>query len=373
MRINLRTPAGAPQAQGLPASLLLTAKLAFPAVRAPLVPRPRLTDRLKLQAAQPFLLAVAPAGWGKTSLIRAWVAQQAAEDHAFAWISLDPGDNDPTRFLLYLTAALDRAHPGLGDEAACLLLSPQPAPPEVVLTLLLNAISALERPLTLVLDDYHLIEAAPVHAALAFLIEHLPPTLHLALASRTDPPLPLSRLRARGQLLEIRADDLRFTPVEAETFLNRVMGLRLDADSAARLAAKTEGWIAGLQLAALSLQGQEDPTEFVASFTGSHRYIVDYLFEEVLARQSADVQRFLMETSILNRLCGPLCDALQGHSGGQAMLERLEANNLFLAALDEERRWYRYHPLLADALRARLAQEGAERVAELHGHAAAWH
>ncbi|HLK57150.1 MAG TPA: hypothetical protein VKU00_11325, partial [Chthonomonadaceae bacterium] len=361
------------QPESLPARPLLTTKLAIPTMRAGQVARARLTDRLDLSTPQRLLLVEAPAGWGKTSLLSEWIARQANGPRSIAWVSLDPGDNDPMRFLLYLTAACGRAHPGLGEAAHALLLSPQPAPPDVVLTQLLNEIGGLDHPLTIVLDDYHMIEEASVHEAATFLLEHLPPCVHLVLATRTDPPLPLPRMRARGQLLDIRTDDLRFTQDEAAAFLNQVMGLNLNADSVAHLEARTEGWIAGLQLAALSLQGREDLPAYIAAFTGSNRFIVDYLFDEVLARQPEALQTSLMETAILNRLCAPLCEAVTGQSGGQALLERLEADNLFISPLDDARRWYRYHPLFADVLRARLAEWGEARVMELHARASAWY
>jgi LuxR family maltose regulon positive regulatory protein len=316
---------------------------------------------------------VAPAGWGKTTLISEWIARQSNDPGSRVWVSLDAADNDPNRFLLYLSAALDTAYPGLGESARSLLLSPQPVTSEVVLTILLNEISALEHSLTVVLDDYHLIEAASVHAAVTFLLEHLPPSLYLLIATRLDPPLPLSSMRARGQLVEIRAKDLRFTYEDAAAFLNSAMGLNLNAKAIASLEERTEGWIAGLQLAALSLKGKEDPSEFIESFTGSNRYIVDYLFDEVLGRQPEEVQTFLVETSILNRMCGSLCDALLEREGSQLFLEMLEARNLFLIPLDEERGWYRYHHLFADVLRARLARQGRERVGELHLRASAWY
>jgi LuxR family transcriptional regulator, maltose regulon positive regulatory protein len=350
--------------------LLLTTKLSIPAPCAGLVSRPRLTERL--EQASRLALVVAPAGWGKSSVVSEWCAQSAKEASSVAWVSLDASDNDPVRFLLYIAAACDTLQPGLGETTRSLLQSPQPPSPETVLTILLNEISALDRSLTLVLDDYHLIENQAVHQALTFLLDHLPPNLRLLLTTRVDPPLPLSRMRVRGQLTELRASDLRFTHEEAAAFLNQAMRLKLDTEAVSRLEARTEGWIAGLQLAALSLQGRANPSEFLDSFTGSNRYIVDYLFDEVLSRQPEPVQTFLQETSILNRLCGPLCEAVTEQSGGQALLEQLEACNLFLIPLDEERRWYRYHHLFGDVLQARLVQQGGERAGELHGRAASW-
>lgn len=354
----------------LPVPLLAT-KLSSPAPRVGLVQRPRLTQRF--QQDYRLALVVAPAGWGKSSVVSDWCSQQPESPRSVAWLSLDVGDNDPTRFLLYLSAAFDTMQAGSGKATRVLLQSPQPIHPENALTVLLNEVGTINRPLTLVLDDYHLIEAQAVHNALTFLLDHMPPTVRLILTTRADPPLSLSRLRVRGQLIELRANDLRFTQEEAADFLNQSMGLHLDTAAVARLEARTEGWIAGLQLAALSLQGRADPSEFLDSFTGSNRYIVDYLFDEVLANQPDAVQTFLMETAVLNRLCGPLCEAVTGQAEGQKRLESLETSNLFLIPLDEERRWYRYHQLFADVLQARLAQQGKERVAELHRRAAVWY
>lgn len=348
---------------------LLDTKLSIPRPRAGLVHRSRLTERLNQECH--LILVVASAGWGKSSVVCDWCAQQA--DNSVAWLSIDTGDNDPTRFLLYLAAACSKVRPGLGDTTRSLLQSPQPASVESALTILLNEINTLDRALTIVLDDYHLIESQAIHDAITFLLDHQPPTLRLIIASRVDPPLPLSRLRVRGQLRELRASDLRFTQEEAALFLNRSMGLKLDAVAVERLEARTEGWIAGLQLAALSLEGRTDPTAFLDSFTGSNRYIVDYLFDEVLANQSEVVQNFLMETALLNRLCGPLCEAVTGQTHGQGLLEQLEAGNLFLIPLDEERKWYRYHHLFEDVLQARLALQGKERISELHRRAAVWY
>jgi LuxR family maltose regulon positive regulatory protein len=362
----------APRPKRLQVPILAT-KLAIPSLRPGFVGRPRLGDRLSQCPPQALVLIAAPAGWGKTSLLSQWCARTTEDALRTAWVSLDAGDNDPTRFLLYVAAAMENAQqPGLGEAVRGMLQSPTRPPMQAILTALLNEIDALKETRTLVLDDYHVIEAQPVHDALAFLIDHLPPTLRLVIATRMDPPLPLSRLRARDQLVELRASDLRFTEDEASAFLNQVMGLHLDAQAVSRLESRTEGWIAGLQLAALSLKGREDAAAFLDSFTGSHRYIMDYLFDEVLARQPEGVREFLTQTSVLNRLCGPLCEAVTGQPGGQATLERLEAANVFLIPLDAERRWYRYHNLFADVLRARLAQEPEGRAAELHRRAAEW-
>ena len=299
-----------------------------------------------------------------------------------AWLSLDEGDNDPIRFLTYLVAALQTIAADIGAGVLAALQSPQPPPAESLLTALINEITTIPESFVLVLDDYHLIDAKSVDEALTFLVEHLPPQMHLVIATREDPQLPLARLRVRGQLTELRAADLRFTPAEAAEFLNQVMGLNLSAEDIAALETRTEGWIAGLQLAALSMQGHQDTTSFIKSFTGSHHFVLDYLMEEVLGQQSESVQTFLLRTSILDRLCGPLCDAvlLDPSASGQETLEYLEHVNLFIVPLDDERRWYRYHHLFADLLRQRLHQSTATSargegrgVAELHSRASQWY
>jgi LuxR family maltose regulon positive regulatory protein len=303
-------------------------------------------------------------------------------DRPFAWLSLDEGDNDPARFLAYLIAALQMIHADAGQAARTMLQSPQPPPLESVLTTLINEITTSweDDPLlpkagfALVLDDYHLISALPVHDAVTFFLDHLPPQMHLVILTRADPPLPLARLRARNQLTEIRADHLRFTADEATVFLNQVMGLELSAEDIAALETRTEGWIAGLQLAALSMQGRsaDQWADFISAFTGSHHYIVDYLAEEVLNLQPDPVREFLLRTSILDRMTGPLCDALTGCADGQATLEQLEQANLFLIPLDEERRWYRYHHLFADVLRRSLGQTDSDCIPSLHRRASQW-
>ena len=263
--------------------------------------------------------------------------------------------------------------PGVGATALSLLQGPQPPPIETILATLLNELSAVPNDVVLVLDDYHVIDAHDIHDGMAFLLEHLPPQIHLVITTRADPALPLARLRARGELVEIRAADLRFTPDEAAAYLNEVMGLDLAASDVAALEGRTEGWIAALQLAALSIQGRDDVAGFIAGFAGDDRYIVDYLVEEVLQRQPERVRSFLLETSILSRLSGPLCDAVTGQDGGKAMLEALDRGNLFLVPLDDRRQWYRYHHLFADVLRAHLLDEQPERVPELHRRACEWY
>ena len=358
----------------MPAPLLAT-KLYLPPLRLRSVPRPRLVERLNdgLAAGSRLTLVSAPAGSGKTTLVSAWVAGCG---RPAAWLSLDAGDGDPSRFLAYLIAALQTVAPGVGGGVLAPLQSPQPPPIESTLTALLNDIAAMPTDVVLVLDDYHVLDAQPVDDALAFLVEHLPPRLHLVIATREDPALPLARLRARGQLTELRGADLRFTPEEAAAFLNQVMGLALTGGEIAALDARTEGWIAGLQLAAISLQGRGDAAGFISSFAGSNRFVLDYLLEEVLQRQSEPVQAFLLRTSVLGRLCGPLCDAVLGDTtaSGQATLEHLDRANLFLIPLDSERRWFRYHHLFADLLRQRRGQLAAScgDADEDHIRASAW-
>lgn len=391
------------------ATPILATKLYIPPPRPKVVLRPRLIARLNagLQHAPGLSLISAPAGFGKTTLLSEWVRdlrfviddlrfdspianRQSPIVNRVAWLSLDEGDNDPFRFLTYLIAALQTIAPGIGEAVLAGLRSPQPPAVEFILTALLNEIASISDPFVLILDDYHAIDAKPIDQALAFLLEHLPPQMYLVIATREDPDLPLARLRARGRLTELRAADLRFTPSEAADFLNQVMDLQLSADDIAALETRTEGWIAGLQMAALALQGtvslpdQQDAAGFIKSFTGSHRFVLDYLIEEVLERQPAHIQTFLLHTSILNRLCGPLCEALlpdlPGSASGQELLETLERANLFLVPLDGERRWYRYHHLFADLLRQRLNQQiasspqgGESRLNEFHIRASQWY
>jgi LuxR family transcriptional regulator, maltose regulon positive regulatory protein len=364
----------------VPAALLAT-KLYIPASRRRVVLRPRLVERLNegLAAGHRLSLVSAPAGFGKTTLVSEWVAGCG---RPVAWLSLDAGDSDPNRFLTYVIAALQTVAPGIGAGVVAVLQSPQPTSLESTLTALLNDVATIPSAVVLVLDDYHVLDAKPVDDALAFLVEHLPPQLHLVIATREDPALPLARLRARGQLTELRAADLRFTPSEAADFLNQVMGLNLTADDIAALETRTEGWIAGLQLAAISLQGREDVAGFIRSFAGSHHFVLDYLVEEVLQRQPESIQTFLLRTSILDRLCGPLCDAVMSESvpSGQETLEYLERANLFIVPLDNERRWCRYHHLFAELLRQRLHQSLASSggdegrsMAEYHIRASQWY
>lgn len=351
---------------------LLGTKLYAPAAREDLVSRPHLLERLGSGLGAKLTLVSAPAGFGKTSLISAWRMVSPGKETPLAWVSLDSQDNDPLRLWRYIVAALQTLQPQMSQAALLALSSPQPPPVEAILLEVLNSLAAFERHLVLILDDYHLIDNPAVHQSMSFFLEHLPPNTHLFVLGRSDPPLPLTRLRARAEMVEIRAEDLRFAHHEAATFLSRSFGLELSAAHLEALLERTEGWIASLRLAGLSLQGRKDIGSFIEAFAGSHRFIVDYLVEEVLERQAPEVRDFLLRTSILEYLCGPLCDAVTGHKDGQAMLEALERANLFMVMLDDERRWYRYHHLFADFLKTRLNQFYSTEVSELYNRAAGW-
>jgi len=336
-----------------------------------------LIERLNAGLHRKLTLISAPAGFGKTTLLSEWVAGCG---RPVAWLSLDEGDNDPTRFWSYLSAALQKAQPGIGETTLAMLRSTPPPAIEAILTTLINEIVAVSqgdregRSYVLVLDDYQMIKEQSIHETLAFLLDHLPPQMHLGLATRIDPPLNIARLRVRGQVTELRADDLRFTPDEAASFLNQVMGLGLSQKDVAALEARTEGWIAGLQVAAMAMQGRDDLSGFIAAFTGSHRYILSYLVEEVLQRQPEHTRTFLLQTAILDRLSGSLCDAVADQSDSQETLELLEDTNLFIVPLDDERRWYRYHRLFSDVLCARLEREfEAHEIQTLHRRASDWY
>ena len=363
--------------------VLLATKLNVPGLRPDLVPRPRLAQRLDEGRGRGLVLACAPAGYGKTVLLAEWVRRVR---HPAAWLSLDAADNDPARFWRHAVAALDRVRPGISERMGPLLGPPPPPSFEPLVTALINDVAGQPDAdeALLVLDDYHVISSRLVHESLGFLLEHRPPGLHLALTSRSDPPLALARLRARGQLTELRAAELRFTPGEAAALLQQVAAapggarpgaplLQVPEAVAAALAARTEGWAAGLQLAGLSLRGRIDVDGFVAAFTGSHRYVLDYLAEEVLEHQAEQARTFLLETSVLERLSGSLCDAVTGRPGSQALLEEAERAGLFVVPLDEVRGWWRYHHLFADLLRARLQQQQPARIPALHRNAAAWY
>ena len=346
---------------------LLATKLHVPRPQPGFVPRPRLVEALGEGLARGRMLVCAPAGFGKTALLADWAR---GDGHPVAWLGLDGGDSDPARFWRHAVAALDRARPGLAGRVG----PPPPGSLAGLVTALINELAADPGPdeVLLVLDDYHLVGSGPVHESVAFLLENLPPGLRVVVSGRADPPLPLARLRARGQLAELRAADLRFTGEEAAALLGEAAGPGLPAAAAETLTARTEGWAAGLQLAALSLRGHADPAGFVAAFSGSHRFVLDYLADEVLDGQPSEVRAFLLETSVLERLSGELCDAVTGRAGSQAMLAGIERAGLFLVPLDEVRGWWRYHHLFADLLRARLQAEQPGRVQALHRAAAAW-
>jgi LuxR family maltose regulon positive regulatory protein len=349
---------------------VLATKLYIPPPRPKVVFRPRLVARLDEGLYHKLTLISAPAGFGKTTLVSEWIA---SVERPVAWLSLDEGDNDLARFLAYLIAALQTVMADRGEGLLAMLRSPQPPSIETLLTALLNEIAATPDNFILVLDDYHILEAQPIDQALTFLLDHLPPQMRLVIATREDPQLPLARLRVQGQLTELRAADLRFTPSEAAEFLNQVMGLNLSAEAIAALETRTEGWIAGLQMAALSMQGRSDTASFIRAFTGSHRFVLDYLVEEVLQRQPERVRSFLLQTSVLDRLSGSLCDAVTGREDGRETLETLERGNLFVIPLDDRRQWYRYHHLFADVLQARLMEEQSDQVPALHRRASEWY
>ena len=352
---------------------LLTTKLHAPRPRFNLVPRPHLIQRLDegLHQGHRLTLVSAAAGFGKTTLLTEWLS---GTDYPHAWLSLDSEDNDSARFLTYLLAALQSIEPNTGQAAQAMLQSPQPPPPEALLASLINDVAAVPDPFIIVLDDYHLVHTLSIHQQLAFLLEHHPPQMYLVIATREDPPIPLARLRARGQMTDIRQADLEFTEDETAGFLRHAMQLELPPADIAALHQRTEGWIAGLQLAALSLRGRDDAHHFVESFTGSDRYILDFLIEEVFQQQADDVQGFLLKTSVLDRFTPPLCDAVAGRDDSRGMLLALEQANLFIVPLDESREWYRYHRLFADLLRHWLHRtEPPDSVAQLHRQASHWY
>jgi LuxR family maltose regulon positive regulatory protein len=349
---------------------LLSTKLFIPRPRPNLVSRPRLTERLNAGLDKQLTLIAAPAGFGKTTLLSEWIPKSP---RCVTWLSLDEGDNDSTQFWTYFISSLQGLRADLGSGELTLLQSPQALPITSILTALINDVTAFSDAFAFVLDDYHVIESQPIHEALTFLLSHLPANMHLVITSRVDPPLPLARLRASDQLTELRANDLRFTADEAAAFLSQVMGFSLSAEEIATLEARTEGWIAGLQIAALSMRGHDDVSGFIQAFSGSHRHILGYLAEEVLSQRPKGTLNFLLQTSILERLCGSLCDAVTGETGGQTILENLELANLFISPLDDERIWYRYHHLFAEVLGHRLRQAYATHVPELHRRAGRWY
>ncbi len=352
---------------------ILSTKLYIPRPQPSGIRRPRLTDRLLAGVASPgaWALLSGPAGFGKTTLLGEFIERYPKR---VAWLSLDAADNDPVRFWTYFIAACQSIRPGLGEAALALFRSPQPVPVEAVPTVLINDLAGQEHDFVLVLDDYHLLQDQTIHAAMYFLLEHVPDPLHLVFSTRVDPPWPLARFRLHGRLVEIRAVDLRFTKAEAMDFLDQTMGLAISSEDVAALDARTEGWIAGLQLAALSMRGRDDIPGFVKTFTGSHTFVAEYLIEEVLQHQPQEMQSFLLQTSILERLTASLCDSVTGRKDGQAALSTLQRANLFILPLDDTGLWFRYHHLFADLLQARLQQTfPADEVIELHQHAAAWY
>jgi LuxR family maltose regulon positive regulatory protein len=353
-------------------SPLVRTKLFVPQVRRGLVPRPRLTERLSRTRQPRQTLVSPPPGVGTTTLLAAWLAADATAERPAAWVSLEESEREPGSFWTYVVTALDAAAPGVGAGALALLQTGNP-PMQTVLTTVLNELGALPSGLDLVLDDYHLADGPAIAADMTYLLEHLPAYVHLVISTRADPALPLARLRARGELVEVRAADLRFTLDEVAAYLNEVIGLDLQAADIAALEGRTEGWIAALQLAALSLQGRDDVAGFIAGFAGDDRYVVDYLVEEVLGRQSDAVRDFLLQTSVLDRLSGSLCDAVTQGKNSRAMLDLLDRSNLFVVPLDDSRQWYRYHHLFADVLRTHLLDERPGEVADLQRRACNWY
>ena len=351
-------------------TLILTTKLYAPPIRSGLVLRPRLVDKLQQQMQHKLTLISAPAGFGKTTLVSEWMNQL---EQPVAWVSLDAGDAEPPRFLIYLLKSLQTVLPDFGNELIEILQTARTIQAELIVSQIINDLADLDQRIVLVLDDYHTLDSKPVDDILAFLLDHMPPQLHLVITTREDPSFSTARLRARGELIEIRANDLRFTTPEATAFLNQQMGFGLKPDDIAKLEARTEGWIAGLQLAALSMEGRSDVSQFINSFSGSHRYVLDYLVEEVLQHQPPDIVDFLLQTALLDRMCGSLCDAVTGQNNGQHMLELLEHKNMLVVPLDDERQWYRYHHLFADVLQAHTHEDDSQQRSILLSRASQWH
>ncbi|MBK9121634.1 MAG: hypothetical protein IPM16_00735 [Chloroflexi bacterium] len=351
---------------------LLKTKLTPPPARADRIPRPLLDQKFSASLELPLILVCAPAGYGKTTLVSEWMASDYGRAIPFAWLSLDDDDNDPGRFLTYVVSAVASTDPQAADDLLSLLRSAQPPPPKAVMTALIAFVETLPQQFALVLDDYHTIVNRDVHDLMVFLLEHQPPHMHVILTSRDDPPFPLGRLRAQGRVAEIRADDLRFSQDDTRRLIQRSLGIQLTTNQINELDSRTEGWAAGLQLAALAMKGRENVDAFLAAFTGSHRFVLDYLTEEVLNRQSPEMRRFLLETSVLDRMCGPLCDALTGRRDGTLQLELIERANLFLIPLDVERTWFRYHHLFSEMMRRQLARTQPALVPDLHQRASRW-
>ena len=351
---------------------ILAVKLYPPRPRLKAVPRPRLIERLDEGSGGKLTVVSAPAGFGKTTLVGSWIA---GGNRPTAWISLDEEDGDLARFLAYFVAAVRAVLPDFGSRLSGALLSPQLPPVRALLAHTLNEIAAADEPFTLVLDDYHLAATERVNEAVSFMVEYLPPRLHLVIVTRDEPDLPLALLRSRAQVNELRAADLRFTKAETARFLKGTMGLGLGEEDIADLESRTEGWVAALQLAAISMRGLGETSSFIRSFSGGNRLVTDYLVENALERQTGSVRDFLLRTSVLDRLSGPLCDAVLGTGGGQETLEYMERSNLFIVPLDDERRWYRYHRLFSESLRRSLERQEAARqrvAADLHRRAALW-
>lgn len=349
--------------------LLLNTKLVVPPVRSSHIQRAELVQKLDKIREYKLALIVASAGYGKTALVSEWIARSSMRA---VWFSIDAGDNDPVRFWDYVIAAIQTAYPDIGEQTLTLLHDPHPLPVETILSTLINELSALPDMLTLVLDDYHVIDTPSIHEGLAFLVEHMPAQMRLVMTTRTDPPLPLARMRVRSQLLELRSADLRFSPPQIDSFFADVMGLTLTADEVSILDRRVEGWIAGLQLAGLALQGKRDTAEFITSFAGDHRYVLDYLGDEILDRQPQALQQFLLQTSVLERLNADLCDSVTGTADSRSVLDFLERHHFFVVALDENRQWYRYHRLFADFLQHRLGLNYPDHAKELHQRASLW-
>ncbi|MEO8971680.1 MAG: AAA family ATPase, partial [Ktedonobacteraceae bacterium] len=349
---------------------LLITKLSVPPVRSSLVARQRLVKQLDAGLGSKLLLVTGPAGFGKTTLLSNWLHSCSFPT---TWLSLDAGDNDPVRFWTYVIAALQKLQAGIAEHVLTMLPSVQTRSLETLMTAFINALATLPNDVVLVLDDYHVIEAQPIHDAITFLLDYMPPQFHLVLASRSEPPFPLARLRARDHMIELTANELRFSRDEAEAFFQNVMNLKLSDEDITALAMRTEGWIAGLHLVSLALQGRQDISQFVSEFQGNHRYILDYLANEVLQRQPEHIQQFLLQTSILDRFNGSLCDAVINQKNSQTLIEQLEKANLFLVGLDERRYWYRYHQLFVEFLYERLCRTMPDMLQMLHHRAAQWH
>lgn len=348
---------------------LLASKLYFPPRRPDLVQRPHLLDSLDAGLSGKLTLVSAPAGFGKTTVVSEWIRGCG---YPAAWLSLDKNDNDLSRFLIYLVAALQRIDSQIGVDVQAALQESLSPHFEILLTRLISEMERLPEKSIIVLDDYHLIDSKSVHDAINFLVEYLPPTIHLVVTGRTDPPLPIPRLRVRGEVNEVRTSQLRFTKIEVAAFLNDRMGFDLSSNGIAAMEERTEGWVASLKLAAISMQGRDDWPEFIAKFSGSHRYVIDYLVDEVMARQPEEVQTFLRRTSILERFCAPLCEYVVGGNKDMDIIDTLDRSNLFLIPLDDHREWYRFHHLFADFLSQRLRESERDRIPELHRRASYW-